>query len=116
MTSMDPRRPDAGSSENDPALQPLSSLFLILFAKVIGYCALFLLAFIIARRAAWSFSVADVLFWACAIAIPFARRRAALRYAAVWSGPRPALLRSLATHVGVAVLIWTLAQSVRFPP
>jgi len=116
MTSMDPQRPAAGSPEHDPVLQPLSGLFLILFAKVIGYCALFLLAFIIARRAAWSFSVADVLFWACAIAIPLARRRAAIRYGALWNGPAPARLRSPATHVGVAVLIWTLAQSVRFPP
>ena len=114
MTSMDPRRPAAGSSETDPVLQPLSSLFLVMFARAIGYVALFLLTFIIARRAAWSFSVADGLFWACAIAIPIARRRAAIRYRTAWNGPAPALLRSLATHAGVAVLIWTLAQSVQF--
>jgi len=103
-----------------PAGQPtvpidtLSGLFLVLFAKALGYFVLGLCAFILLRRQPWSFSAADAVFWVCAAAIPYARQQAANKYEGVAAPEaRIQLRKRMLVHLGAAAVIWVAAHSVR---
>jgi hypothetical protein len=111
-SSLEPAGPGDG---NGPAIESLGGLFLIMFARAAGYAALLILTVVIARRAQWSFSAADVLFWLCAVAIPLARQRVAARYEANSGAGAPAsLARGLLVHLGLAAPLWIGAHSIHF--
>ena len=105
-----PVDPSDPRDQRTPRIDSLGGLLLIVFARMAGYAALLILALIIARRAGWSFSVADILFWLCAVAIPVAQRRAD---SAGGASP-PAMMPRMLVHLGVAALLWAGAHSLHF--
>ena len=77
-----PVDPSDPRDQRTPRIDSLGGLLLIVFARMAGYAALLILALIIARRAGWSFSVADILFWLCAADDSAAIRVCSFTYAA----------------------------------
>ncbi len=105
----------APSADDPPPIQTFGGCLLILFAKVIGYAVVFFCALVIARQPPWHFSLADVLFWLSAVAIPLVQQLAWRRYERTVGKTKP---RSpggrLATHLGLAAVLWVAVQSTSF--
>ncbi len=99
--------------QSEPPIDSLSGLLLIMFGKALGYVLLLVFALVIVRRPPWQFSLADVLFWSCAAAIPLARHYVSRRYDAQVLGRAPIpLVQRIGTHLGAAAVLWILGQSV----
>jgi hypothetical protein len=108
---MQEHRVEAGP-EAAPAIDSLSGVFLIVFAKAGGYVLLLVFAFLAARRPPWTFTVADLLFWATAIAIPLARSHVARKYEAPGAAHGGAG-RAAIFHLAAAALLWVAAHSMQ---
>ena len=97
---------DRAVSGEAPQVDSLSVLFAMMYGNAIGYVLVLLSAYFIARRAAWQFGPADVVFILAALGIPLARRVAARQ-----RGGRSGAAGGVA-HLVVAGALWALVQTV----
>jgi len=105
--------PDA-PADGQPTIDSMSGLLLVLFSMPGGYLLLAIFVFLTARRQPWTFSPVDVLLWACALAIPFAQHRVALRHAARGEARLPwSLGKRVFVHALATAVLWAIAQSVQ---
>ena len=107
----------APSANEPPSVQTLGGCLVILFAKMIGYGIVLTCALVIARQRPWQFSLADVLFWLSAVAIPLVQQLAWTRYERTAGDTKPrSPVGRFAAHIGLAAVLWVVVQSTNILP
>ena len=94
---------------SDPATITSGSQFLLLLLRsVVGYGVLFGCILLLLKRAAWSLSAIDWVYWLTLVLVLVLHRRAMASSGALRAWPK-----FLIGHVVAASVLWALAQSVQ---
>ena len=108
-----------GPAEGQRGTEPVTGCFVKLGWMAGGSMMLLVFAITISQEPPWTFGVKDVAFWGVVVITVILRFVDVAHYGGRTADGQPATLRHVVRYsmglVGVAALLWTLAQSVHFP-